>query len=80
MPTSNWILHVKEYQKNHPTVSYKNAMSLSKNTYQKQNDVKKKADHKTPKTNVTLKEAKDFIKRNNLNYADILKDSKKYQM
>ena len=75
----SWIAHVKEYKKNHPTVSYKDAMSLAKNTYQKQTDVKKKSDHKTPKV-VTLQEAKAFIKKHNLNYASVLKDSKKYQM
>ena len=74
---SNWIAHVKDYQKNHPTVSYKDAMSLAKATYQKQTDVKKKSD-RAPKT--MLKEAKEFIKKNKLNYASILKDAKKYEM
>ena len=34
---------------------------------------------KTPRSKVvTSQEAKDFIKKHNLNYASVLKDSKKY--
>ena len=73
----NWIDHVKKFQKEN-NLSYKDALSKAKTSYVK-NDVKKSVP-KTPRADVSLKEAKDFIKKNNLTYSTVLKDSKKYQM
>ena len=76
----NWIDHVKQFRKENTNLSFKEALSQAKTSYVK-NDVKKSVP-KTPRTsgNISLKEAKDFIKKNNLNYLSVLKDSKKYQM
>ena len=67
-----WIEHVKQYAKTH-NVSYKQAMSDAKESYVKKNNVKK-SDERTD-----LEEAKNYIKKHNLNLASIAKKAKKYE-
>ena len=75
----NWNDHVKQIRKENTDLSFKDALIKAKTSYVK-NDVKKSVP-KTPRSKiVTSQEAKDFIKKHNLNYASVLKDSKKYQM
>ena len=72
----SWIEHVKAWQSSHPGCTYKQAMTDAKASYVK--NVKSSVP-KTPRSKVvTSQEAKDFIKKHNLNYASVLKDSKKY--
>jgi hypothetical protein len=35
MPNNRWIAHVKKYQENHPGISYKEAMQMAKESYNK---------------------------------------------
>ena len=69
----SWIEHVKQYAKTH-NVSYKQALSDAKESYVKNNV---KSDQRT---DVSLQEAKNYIKKHNLNLASIVKKAKKYEM
>ena len=68
----NWIDHVRLYAKNN-NISYKAAMSEAKESYVKKSNVKK-SDERTD-----LEEAKNYIKKHNLNLASIAKKAKKYE-